>query len=85
VPDVYVLAAARLGVPPGRCLAVEDSLNGILAAQAAGMVTVLVPNRSVPPAEAALQLADVTLERLADLDPTALDWAGRTAGRSHVG
>lgn len=41
-PDCYVLAAQRLGVPPQRCLVVEDSRQGIAAAVAAGMTVVAV-------------------------------------------
>ena len=48
-PDVYLLAAARLGVDPADCLVVEDSLNGVLAGRAAGMTVALIPNESVPP------------------------------------
>mgnify|MGYP000424574366 CR=1 FL=1 len=36
-PDVYLLACERLGVAPGRCLAVEDSPTGVRAACAAGL------------------------------------------------
>jgi HAD superfamily hydrolase (TIGR01509 family) len=36
-PDLFLLAADRLGVEPKHCLAVEDSINGVLAARAAGM------------------------------------------------
>ena len=36
-PDVFLLAAKRLGVQPSECLVVEDSFNGIKAAKAAGM------------------------------------------------
>lgn len=36
-PDLYLLAAERLGVTPGSCLAVEDSAYGVAAAKAAGM------------------------------------------------
>jgi beta-phosphoglucomutase-like phosphatase (HAD superfamily) len=49
-------------------LVVEDSVNGIRAAKAAGMRVVLVPNASVPPAPGATELADVVLDSLADLD-----------------
>jgi HAD superfamily hydrolase (TIGR01509 family) len=35
-PDGFLLAAKRLGLPPGECLVVEDALNGIQAAVAAG-------------------------------------------------
>ncbi|MGI9168834.1 MAG: HAD family hydrolase [Caulobacteraceae bacterium] len=38
-PDLFLHAAAALGVPPGRCLVIEDSVNGVLAARAAGMTT----------------------------------------------
>lgn len=43
-PDVYLLAAKRLDVPPGNCLALEDSLPGAQSAKAAGMLTIAVPN-----------------------------------------
>jgi HAD superfamily hydrolase (TIGR01509 family) len=36
-PDLFLHAAARMGVPPERCLVIEDSLTGIRAARAAGM------------------------------------------------
>ncbi len=42
-PDIYLLAARRLGVPPQRCAAFEDSPRGLAAAHAAGMFTVAVP------------------------------------------
>ena len=42
-PDAYLLAAARLGVPPKDCLVFEDTALGIQAATAAGMATVMVP------------------------------------------
>ena len=71
-PDVYLRAGSLLGVEPGHCLVVEDSLNGVKAGCAAGMVVALVPNPSVPPAPGAHELADIVLERLADLDLDAL-------------
>jgi beta-phosphoglucomutase-like phosphatase (HAD superfamily) len=36
-PDVFLLAAKRMGVPPSECLVVEDSLFGLKAGRAAGM------------------------------------------------
>ena len=71
-PDVYLEAARRLGVAPEQCLVVEDSYNGVRSGRAAGMTVVLVPNRSIPPAEGTHELADVVLDSLADLDPGAL-------------
>jgi beta-phosphoglucomutase-like phosphatase (HAD superfamily) len=39
-PDIFLFAAARLGVSPHRCLVIEDSTGGIKAAVAAGMTAV---------------------------------------------
>ena len=47
-PDLFLLAARRLGVPPAECLALEDSAAGVQSAQAAGMTVVMVPDL-VPP------------------------------------
>lgn len=47
-PDVYLLAAERLGVDPARCLAFEDTNAGARAAIAAGMHTFMVPHQCVP-------------------------------------
>jgi HAD superfamily hydrolase (TIGR01509 family) len=41
-PDVFLLAARRLGAAPSACVAIEDSANGIAAAKAAGMRVVAV-------------------------------------------
>jgi HAD superfamily hydrolase (TIGR01509 family) len=82
-PDVYLETARRLGALPEACLVVEDSRNGVLAARAAGMTVVLVPNTSVPPAPGTHDLADVVLERLADLEPAAV--VARTGDRATVG
>jgi len=43
-PDLFLLAASRLGVAPERCVVFEDSPNGIRAARAAGMRCVAIPN-----------------------------------------
>src|SRR4051812_32248198 len=71
-PDVFLEAAHRLGVDPARTLVVEDSLNGVRAAKAAGMTVVLVPNQSVPPAAGANDLADLVVDRLDELDVDAI-------------
>jgi HAD superfamily hydrolase (TIGR01509 family) len=67
-PDVFLEAARRLSVPPGRCAAIEDSANGIRAAHAARMRVVAIPNRRYPPPATALALADVVLRGLEQLD-----------------
>ena len=43
-PEAYLTAAARLGVDPARCVAIEDSPTGIASAEAAGCVVVAVPH-----------------------------------------
>jgi len=68
-PDVYRLAAERLGVAAERCLVVEDSENGVVAGKGAGAHVVLVPNPSVPPTGHAFAVADTVIARLADVDP----------------
>ena len=75
-PEVYLEAARRLGVPPARCAAVEDSSNGLRSAAAAGFVVVAVPNREFPPAQDALGLAAVVLGSLEGLRPGLLEELG---------
>ena len=41
-PEVFALGAAKLGVPPGECLVVEDAVAGVQAARAAGMACLAV-------------------------------------------
>jgi HAD superfamily hydrolase (TIGR01509 family) len=72
-PDVYLEAARRLGVDPTRAAAIEDSHNGILAAKAAGMRVIAIPNRHFPPGEDALGQADVVLASLVELTAEAVE------------
>ena len=60
-PDLYLEAAARLGVEPAACLAVEDSPAGARSALAAGMRVVIVPDLVAPPADLTASLAGVYL------------------------
>lgn len=43
-PDIFWVAAERLGVAPARCVVVEDSANGVLAAKRAGMQVIAIPD-----------------------------------------
>lgn len=63
-PDIFLAAAARLGVPPAACVVIEDAVNGVQAAKAAGMRCVAVAQTF--PAEK-LRQADVVRERLSDV------------------
>jgi len=63
-PDVYLSAAAQLGLPPGNCLAIEDSIAGVEAARLAGMRCIAVTTTN--PAHA-LIAADLVVNSLAEL------------------
>lgn len=70
-PDIYILAAARLTLPPASCIAVEDSPLGIRAARAAGMRVV---GLATPLVDArALDGADVVIASLHDFPLSLLD------------
>jgi HAD superfamily hydrolase (TIGR01509 family) len=71
-PDVYLEATKRMGVDPRRSAAVEDSTNGLLAAKAAGMRVIAIPNDAHPPAEKGLAAADVVLDSIDELDEGVL-------------
>ena len=57
-PDLYLLAAERLGIPPRECVALEDSEYGVRAASAAGLRVIQVPDL-VPATDLARSLATV--------------------------
>ncbi len=59
-PEIYLLAAARLGLPPGECVAVEDADAGILAANRAGMRAIGYRNPSS--GIQTLEAADVVID-----------------------
>ncbi|MCS6843537.1 MAG: HAD family phosphatase [Caldilineales bacterium] len=58
-PDIFLLAAQRLGVEPARCLVLEDSEPGARAGLAAGMAVVVVPDLKPPSAEVVRQVVAV--------------------------
>ena len=76
-PDVYLEVAARLGADAARCVAVEDSSNGLRAAAAAGMAVIAVPNPHYPPAPDALALAEATVMTPGEVTPALVE---RVAG-----
>jgi HAD superfamily hydrolase (TIGR01509 family) len=71
-PDVYLEAAARLGLEPSHGAAIEDSSKGLRSAAAAGLRVVAVPNPAYPPADNALALADVVVPSLTELTPQVI-------------
>ncbi|MGZ4398987.1 MAG: HAD family hydrolase [Gaiellaceae bacterium] len=66
-PDVYLEVLRRLGVTPGRAAAIEDSHNGLLAARAAGMRVIAVPNPAFPPGPEVMGAADEVIGSLEEL------------------
>lgn len=66
-PDIFLVAARRLGVEPKDCLVFEDSPFGVTAAKAAGMFAVAVPDAAMP--HERYQHADHRLESLLGFDP----------------
>ena len=82
-PAVFLTAAERLGVRPSACVVLEDSVNGCIAAKAAGMRVIAVPDRPAraDPRYAISDLVLTSLDHLVDgaaqavmgLDPATVD------------
>ncbi|HEV7662586.1 MAG TPA: HAD family phosphatase [Chloroflexota bacterium] len=71
-PEIYLLAAERLGINPECCLAIDDAPNGIASARAAGMAVLAV--RTPYTVHLTLDGAQRVVNSLADLDLAALDF-----------
>ncbi len=78
-PDVFLLAAKRLGVAPETCLVIEDSINGILAAKAAGMKCLAVACESTRYQDHST--ADIVLE---SHEQISIDTSGLLAGGTAI-
>lgn len=72
-PDVFLEAARRLGAEPTEAAGIEDSHNGILAARAARLRVIAIPNHEFPPGAEALAAADVVLGALDELTPAVVE------------
>jgi beta-phosphoglucomutase-like phosphatase (HAD superfamily) len=71
-PTLYLEALEQLGVRADEALAFEDSPNGVLAAKAAAVFCVAIPNEVTRDLGLAEAGADIVLDSLADLAPEAL-------------
>lgn len=71
-PVVYLTTARKLGIEPERCIAVEDSPNGLLSAKAAGMKCIVVPEFALR-ADPRFALADARVGGLGEIGPELLD------------
>lgn len=77
-PAVYIECARRMGIAPERCLAIEDSPNGVLAAKSARMRCIAVPEHAIAD-DRRFCIADLKLGSLAEWDVDRLpDLAART-------
>lgn len=76
-PEVYLNVVQKLGVTPGRTVAIEDSSSGIRSAKQAGLRLIAIPNAGYPPADDALALADLVVHSLDDIDPQLVTSVGR--------
>lgn len=65
-PAVYLTVAEKLGVSPLKCVVIEDSLNGIIAAKAARMKVICIPEKTHHP-EPKLIIADWMFESMEGL------------------
>jgi HAD superfamily hydrolase (TIGR01509 family) len=72
-PDVYLQACAGIGAAPERCVAIEDSTNGLRAAAAAGLGVIAIPHAANPPDPEALANADRVLRDLSELRVALVD------------
>lgn len=74
-PAVYLSAAQKLGVPPTDCLAIEDSVNGVIAAKAARMKAIAIPEHALR-ADKRYAITDTQLLSLNDVGEPL--WASLT-------
>ena len=72
-----MLAASRLGVDPGQCIAFEDSEHGAAAAAAAGARVVLVPDVKAP-STALASSVHMVLRSLDEAEPLVKTWFARS-------
>lgn len=68
-PGVYLTTARKLGVDAAACVAIEDSINGVIAAKAARMTCIAIPVPEVRN-DRRFGIADAIIHSLADIDQT---------------
>lgn len=73
-PDVYLATASRLGVAPERCLVIEDSKNGTIAAKDAGMFCIGFRNPNTNEGKQDLSRADMVVDHITEIKLD--DWLG---------
>ena len=79
-PDIFLAAAALLGVDPRLCVAFEDAVAGIEAAKAAGMFVVAIPDKRLSAQEVVAAAPDLVLGSLEELDLEIFGGGGAGGG-----
>ena len=64
-PEIFLLAARRMGIPPARCVVFEDAPSGVQAAKAAGAKCIAVTNSATADD---LSAADMIVDSLLQMD-----------------
>lgn len=75
-PDIYLLGAGTIGLPPEQCLALEDSYTGMLSAYRAGCLAAIVPDLDEP-GEDILSIAYARADSLTDVVDLIADSGGK--------
>lgn len=65
-PEIYLMSCKSLNLKAEECIAIEDSLNGLKSAKAAGMNTIMVPDR-IQPNEETAKVSDFVLKNLGEI------------------
>jgi len=73
-PDIFLLAAERLGLEPGQCLVIEDAVSGVQAAKAAGAKCLAITSSF---SEDELCQADFISPNLAEAPEETLNWPSK--------
>lgn len=71
-PEIFLQTAEDLGVQPGECLVIEDSFNGVLAAKAAKMKVVAIPDKDHKN-DKRFVIADYILNSLKEIDSIKIE------------
>ncbi|PLR75968.1 phosphatase [Bacillus sp. V3-13] len=69
-PEIFLHTAAKLGMEPRKCIVIEDSLNGLTAADRAGMKKIGIKHKQIP---MDLSIADFTISSLEEIDVLMLE------------
>ena len=72
-PAVFIRTAETLNISPEKCLVIEDSFNGLLAAKAAKMKCIIIPDE-IGYNDAGLIIADAKLKSLDEIATTLNEW-----------